>query len=247
MDIIFIGVLLGASQVGAYAVAYRLIFLFFLTFSFVSLAVFPASSRLFKDSFEEYIALAQRSLGVVILLSVPASIGIMLVAPEAIELIFGEGFEASARLLQGLAVLVAMFPMVIVMQTLLDSSDRQTFTMMSELVGVVVGLAAHSILIPLFGLQGAVTAAIISETAIMAFVIFLFRDIISWPQLATRLGIAALGTAAFTLLLLALPPLPIFITIPLAGVVYLCVIASFRGVRAQELSAIIQLARKSDA
>jgi O-antigen/teichoic acid export membrane protein len=171
----------------------------------------------------------------------------MFVATEAIELIFGEGFEASARLLQGLAVLVAMFPMAIVMQMLLDSSDRQTFTMISELVGVLVGLAAHSILIPLFGLLGAVTAAIISETAILVVVIFLLRDIISWPQLGTRLGIAALGSAAFALVLLALPPLSIFIWIPLAGVVYLGVIACFRGVREQELNAIIQLVRKSEA
>ena len=247
MDIIFIGVLLGASQVGAYAVAYRLIAFLFLTFSYVSIAVFPATARLFKDSHEEFVALARRSLGVVILVSVPAAIGIMFVATEAIELIFGEGFEASARLLQGLAVLVAMFPMAIVMQMLLDSSDRQTFTMISELVGVLVGLAAHSILFPLFGLQGAVTAAIISETAILMVVIFLLRDIISWPQLGARLGIAALGSGPFSLLLLALPPLSIFISIPLAGAVYLGVIACFRDVREQELNAVIHRGQKADA
>jgi hypothetical protein len=63
MDILFIGFLLGASQVGAYAVAYRLIYMLFLMFNLVGIAILPASSRNFKESREDFVFLAQRAMG----------------------------------------------------------------------------------------------------------------------------------------------------------------------------------------
>ena len=126
-----------------------------------------------------------------------AMVGLMLLAPEVIALFFGQGFEISSGLLKALAVLIAIFPMVVVMQMLLDSSDRQISTMISEAVGVMIGLVAHGTLIPIFGLYGAVAATIITESAILAVVTFRLREIISWSHLGSRMGIAVLGSAAY--------------------------------------------------
>jgi O-antigen/teichoic acid export membrane protein len=243
MDILFIGFLLGASQVGAYAVAYRLIYMLFLMFNLVGIAILPASSRNFKESREDFVFLAQRAMGVAVLLSVPAAVGLVLVAPAAIELIFSSEFESSAGLLQALAVLVAIFPLAVVTLNLLDASDRQIQTMTAEAVGVVIGLIAHSVLIPVFGLYGAVAAAIITEFAVLGSAIYAFRDFISWPKLGSRLAIAAFGSAAFALLFLALPGVSVFLLMPLAVVIYAGIVACFRNLREEELGALIQLVR----
>ena len=243
MDIIFIGLLLGASQVGAYAVAYRLIFMLYLMFPLVGISILPASSRNFKDSREDFVFLAQRSMGVVVLLSVPVAVGLVLVAPVTIDLIFGPEFETSAGLLQALAVLVAIFPLAVVIQNLLDACDRQTVTMTTEAVGVVIGLIAHSVLIPLFGLYGAVAAATITEVVVLGAALYGFRDFISWRKLGSRLAIAVLGSAAFAQLFLALPGVSAFLLIPLAILIYAAIVACFRNLRQEELGALIQLAR----
>jgi O-antigen/teichoic acid export membrane protein len=141
-------------------------------------------------------------------------------------------------------VLVAIFPLAVVILNLLDSSDRQTLTMTSEAVGVVIGLIAHSVLIPLFGLYGAVVAAIITEVAVLGSAAYAFRDFISWPKLGSRLAIAAFGSAAFALLFLALPGVSVFLLMPLAVVIYAGIAACFRNLREEELGALIQLARR---
>jgi O-antigen/teichoic acid export membrane protein len=74
-------------------------------------------------------------------------------------------------LLQGLAILIAVYPLVVVQQMLLDSSDRQITTMYSEMAGVGVGLVAHVTLIPIYGLYGAVAAAILTQATVLAVVV----------------------------------------------------------------------------
>ena len=245
MDILFIGVLLGPAEVGAYAVAYRLIYMLFLMFNLVGIAIFPASARLFEEGREEFLRLAQQALGVVILISVPAAVGLALVAAEVIRLVFGSAFDTSIGLLQMLAILVAFFPLGMMMQNLLDCADRQVMTLNTEAVGVVCGLIAHSVLIPLFGLKGAVVASILSEVAVVGTAAYGTRDIIRWPRLAGRFAIALLGSAALAALFFLLPTVSGFILIVPAVAVYAAVVLCFRDLRRQELGALIGLLRKS--
>ena len=74
-----------------------------------------------------------------------------------------------------------------------------------------------------------------------------FRDFISWPKLSRRLGIAILGSGAFAFLFLALPGVSVFLLMPLAVVIYAAIVACFREVREEELSALIELLRKRPA
>jgi O-antigen/teichoic acid export membrane protein len=238
IDILLIGSFLGASMVGIYNAAYRVVFLLFPLFYFASVAILPGASTLYDRSRKEFCDLVQRALGVTALLSIPSTAGLWLIAPDVIDLLFGPQFHRSGEVLRLLSIQLLIIPNLSILSMALISSNREKKRVISEIVGLVLGLIAYSVLIPIGGLNGAVVAAILTQAAIMMTMLWALWDVIKLPIVGVRAAIAGLGSAAFVLPFVVLPPLPIYVVVPASVLIYLGLISCFRDVRENELRAL---------
>jgi len=248
MDILLIGGFLGVAMVGIYNAAFRVVFLLFPLFQFVSIAILPSASMLYNRSRPEFCELIQRSLGVTALLSIPAATGLWLVAPDVIALLFGPQFHRSGDILRLLSVLVLIFPNLAILSIALISCNREKRRAVCEFVGLVLGFVAYCVLIPLGGLSGAVVAAILTQVVILSMMLWALWDVIGLMRIGVRAGIAGLGSAAFALAFIVLPAQPVYVVIPASILIYLGLISCFRDVRENELRALYRfITRRSKA
>ena len=79
-DVVLLGFLRGAAAAGIYNVAYRVVFLLMYVPYYASLAALPIISRLHHRRSSEAHELIQASVGWMILIGVPASVGLSLIA-----------------------------------------------------------------------------------------------------------------------------------------------------------------------
>ena len=126
IDIVLIGFLLGESAAGLYNVGYRIVFFLVFIPKFASITLFPIVSRLFHDSFFEFQKMFDKSLSMIMIIGLPISAGLWLIAPQFIELIFGPKFIESSVVLKILSGLFLLNCLGNIMGTFLMASDQQT-------------------------------------------------------------------------------------------------------------------------
>src|SRR5690606_1404009 len=94
LDTALLGLLSDLEQVGYYATAMRLIKLIVLIFVAFSTVLIPPLSHAFhRQQLIEVHALLRKSFGYMVFICVPASIGLMVVAPLILPLFAGQAFR----------------------------------------------------------------------------------------------------------------------------------------------------------
>ena len=123
----------------------------------------PLASKLYKDSLDEFRSLYHRSIKVVVLIALPISAGVWLIAPDLIMIIFGKAFEESSSVLRILSGLLFFTFLNRLMMTFLAASDKQSDAARVQWIAVLLNLIGNLILIPVFGVMGAAISTLISE------------------------------------------------------------------------------------
>lgn len=154
----------GPEEVGIYAAAYNILFgLSFIPLMF-SNSVYPVFSRFFKSD-ESLLNFAYRkSLTYMLILGLPASVGIWVYSDKIINLVYGAGYEKSVLALQILCWFVFLRFVNIIPGTVLSSINRQSSRTICQAAVALINIALNIFLIPKYGFIGAAYAAIISET-----------------------------------------------------------------------------------
>lgn len=238
-DIVVLGLVAGLASAGIYNAAYRLVFMTMMLAYFAEVSVLPAASRLHAAAKGEASALYHRTLNVILLLAVPASVGMAVIAPELIALVFGERFRESATVLRLLSILVVGVFLKNVTGAFLTAADRQGVRAGGQLVAACLNVAGTLALVPAFGTMGAAAATVVSESMTVVFFVSRLRDLHGWPRIGSRLGISVLASAAFAVPLLRYGPLPIFASVPIAVAIYFGVVSLFPAIRRDEMRSLI--------
>lgn len=175
MDNLLIGVFLGAEQVGVYYVAYRILDTSqSLLVNFARKLAFPIFSRMQGDPqrIRRAYGRVSRTVSVVIL---PGYVGLALVAQEAIVVIFGDKWQASAP---SAAVLFLIGPVLTVQLfsgALLNAVGHPEITFRIRLVTTVVNVVGFLAAVLLFRDIVAVAAAFVIRG-------YLLMPLILWWQ-----------------------------------------------------------------
>lgn len=174
---IFIGgFLLSPVQLGIFAAAAKLITVA-QSFLFQPLhgALFPFLSEKLSEGREIFAASHKKSLLLLGAASVAASVGLFLLAPFLVRLIFGEQYVEAGRYLRIMApmLLVGGFVHMGMQQGLLILRKDKLFLL---IVGVAAALSIglNLWLIPLYGIEGAAWVKLIVEMSIALLAILLF-------------------------------------------------------------------------
>ena len=234
IDVVLLGLMLGAAAAGMYNVGYRVIFMLLFLAYFGGLAVFPMASRLFAESEQAPGKLYHESLNVTLLVALPAAAGVWLIAPGLIELLFGPEFMEAVSVLRLLTVMLFFASLTSVIGTFLTACDRQTERTRCQWTSAWVNAIGNATLIPMFGIMGAAYSTVFSEGLLLILVAWRLKPLFGLPKITGRFLYATTGVLAFCIPLEYFSPLPVFVLIPLAVVIYAGVLMLFRDIRANE-------------
>ncbi len=241
-DVVLLGLLRSAAAAGVYNVAYRVLFMMMFMPMYASLAVFPVISRMHHRSPSDAHKVIQASVGWMILIGVPTSTGLCLVAEPLTLAVFGEAFGPSVVVLQLLAWLFVLACLRHVLSTVMTAQDEQARRTRLETVAAVFAVAGNVVLILLYGPVGAAVAVLAAETLLVVLLVRATRPVLDAPRLTQRLGIAVLGSTVFAVAdRVMMDRLPLAVTIGVCAAIYTAVVLSFRTIRRHELRMVREM------
>ncbi len=170
VDITMIGSMLGKESVAYYTYAHNIITIFVNICTAMTAVFLPRLSFYYSNDKEKFFELVQLGIHSVCLLAFPIIAGCILLAPEAILILYGEGFEPAI-------LAVRMFAIIVFIKSIGDlccyqvaiASSREKQVTFGFIIGTVVNIVLNIPLIFYFGIYGAVVASVVGEIVIDLF------------------------------------------------------------------------------
>ena len=198
-DLLLIAYFLGNASVGLYATDIKFVEVGILPLVLLGTAAYPLLSIHAARDLGTFGHSARDFTRIVFFSSGWLAVGIYTLVPLLIVPLFGAKFAPSAALLPWFALFVVMKAWEVAFYRLLYAVRRQMFYCGSLIVGTVVIVLLNVQLIPRFGIEGAIIAAIISIAVVDLFCAFgLVRQLGAafLTSVAARLSLALAMTAA---------------------------------------------------
>lgn len=164
-DNVLIGRFLGASALGAYSLAYNLMLMPFSNIAGpIQQALFPAFSRMQDDS--RWITAAWiRVNRLVAAFSIPSLAGLIVVAPDFVQVVLGERWSAATPVIQVLCWVGMLQSLQRLNSAILEARDRTGTLLLYSLVAVVASLVAFAVGLR-WGIVGVAVAYAVSSTVV---------------------------------------------------------------------------------
>jgi len=233
----------GDDAVGWYNAAYRVaLFLWFIPAAY-SNSVFPIMSRFYVSSRESLRLVYEKSVKYVFLLAVPIGVGITLLAPVAIPLIFGSEYSNSIIALQILAWSMVFISVNSLVAQLFNSVNKQIIVTKVTGSCMLLNVLLNVVLIPRYSYIGAGIAAVLTQlVALVLLFIWSFKLGYGIPG-KKLVGIVAkvlIAGAIMGILVFYLRDLSLWVLVPLSALLYLAVLYIIRGIDREDMLLIRQ-------
>jgi O-antigen/teichoic acid export membrane protein len=209
IDIPILDKISGSEVVGWYGVAYKWVALPIFITTIVGWAFFPRMSALATTSEREFAAWANRGIRLALFATIPASVGMILVADDLLHLIYGHQYDESIALTQILSIHIPLVALTTLLVSALIASNRQNrylfVAMTAAIFNPILAIVAITITDHRYG-NGAIGAAIVTVITevfitvgaiVMRCPYVLDRHTVSF---ASRCALAAAAMAGVTLL-----------------------------------------------
>lgn len=201
LDVVLLGALAGARDVGIYAVAARFVDALLPLASFFVAASFPALSAGASLPRVDRERRARRAAEFLLLASLPMAVGGWVFAPALVHLVAGPAYADAVFPLRILLVSLPLSYLSTFLVFMLIAADEQRRVVPLMIVSIVVNLVLNVALIPRYGYDASAVATLASE-AIGAFALLaIVRRALGVQPLAGALfkspaaAVAMLGTA----------------------------------------------------
>ncbi len=246
LDSVLLSSLAGDKFVGIYQVAFKIIFaLQFLPMAFIA-SLYPALSAYWQKNREQLGITFERAMNYLIIISLPISAGIIVIADKVV-LLFKSGFGESLLPLQinmlALPFMFLMFPV----GALLNACDRQKTNTYIMGAGLALSVIMNLILIPRFQAVGASITVLITN-ALMFFLAFSKISSITPYKIKKILKTffkSLAAVAVMVILVFYLKPLVnVFAVSAIGGILYFVVLFMLGGFRREDVISIWQSFKK---
>tara|TARA_Y100000310_G_scaffold340405_1_gene436076 strand:+ start:5815 stop:7236 length:1422 start_codon:yes stop_codon:yes gene_type:complete len=239
-DIIMLGWLRDAKDIGFYSVAQKIILVLYTLPALIATSSFPAFTRLAGKDKEGFSDLIVKSLKAIFMLSLPLTIGGVIVGFDLIDLIFGSTYHASVTTFQILIFsLVINFPITIIGNALFAYNKQNEFIKYSALAAGS-NIAFNFLLIPIWGIEGAAISTIFTQLISNTFIWFKMKQVNDF-KLGNRLNKILLATIIMGILvwLMQLLNIAVWLIIPIAILIYLIALKLLKESALQSLLEIV--------
>lgn len=221
IDTVIIGWFRSAEEVGLYAAAQKPIAFLYLLPALVTGAFFPVLARLANRNDERFRHVLEKGLSLVFLLAIPIAVGLVLTAPEIINLFYGSEYAPSATPLRILALtLLVVFPVGMIINAIF-AYNRQSELVPYWSAGLLIDIGLSLLLIPRWGITGAAWAVFITQVIINTLIWRRMQRINHFSVLKElRFTLLATFMMAVVIILAHQLGLPFPLVLPLAIIVY---------------------------
>lgn len=171
LDSVMLGFMLNDVAVGYYSAANKIRSLVQGLITAVIYTFMPRSSYyLEKNRLDEYNVLVSKTINLSLFFSIPAALGIIIIARPLILLFSGEDFIGA------LPSMIIMAPIVFtvslsaaITNVILTPNRLERYILYSEIIGFILNIILNTIFIPMWGVFGAAFATLIVESSIMLY------------------------------------------------------------------------------
>lgn len=162
-DVVMIGWLRSADELGYYSAGQRLIQILYIVPSLIAISVLPTFARLARTDDQKFKRIFERIISVIFMVALPIVVGGIILGNDLISLIYGSGYEPgiiSFKIL--LLTLLIDFP-IVVLSAAMFAYDRQKNLIVYAGIGGAVNVVLNILLIPYFGIAGCAMATVIAQ------------------------------------------------------------------------------------
>ena len=232
IDILMLSLMRGNADVGFYAAAFKLTGSLSIFPTALLISLFPLMSQYARSSPEALASLFQRSLKAILLVSLPLTVGGMVLAPDLIGLTYGRGYQPSIPALQILIWAVSFSFLSYLFTSALNAMDRQRLYLGLTAAMTFLNIGLNALLIPRHGFIGAAAATVVTEVALTGLCVWVLAGHLRGLDLRSILKFA-LGAAVMGIVIY-FAPFPFALKLLLGAALYLAWVLLFRGVSREE-------------
>jgi O-antigen/teichoic acid export membrane protein len=212
--------------VGNYGAAFRLFeATLFLSWA-VATATYPVFSRLSMTTRPSVAYVFDGSLKLVVALTLPIAVAVVILAEPIVHLIFGAEFDDAIVPLTVLAPAIALYSIAFVTSGMLVAQNRQRVIAITNGVVAAINVVASFVLIPLFSLDGAALAALVSQLVLSVALLAFAHGVTGAVKWRRVLAGPVVGSLLLALAAVALRD-HLVAAVVVGGVVYLAALAAF--------------------
>jgi len=220
-DLIMIGWMRSAEEVGFYSAAQKPIQVFYTIASLFAVSIFPALTKTLKESLEKGGKILEKAVSMSLLIAIPLSLGGIILGDQIINLLFGSQYLFATLSFQILMLTVLIiFPSVIVSNSILAHEQQKNFVTFS-LIGAIGNIIFNILLIPKFGIAGASASTVITQLLSNYFIWHKMQSVNSFSVMPNIKNIILAGIlmAGFTFIF-KISGILLLVNIPLSAIIY---------------------------
>lgn len=163
LDKLMIGFMLTYSDVGVYSAGVKFALLVIPVIETVGIVMFPTMNIQANECKEKYLKSLQFNYKAILLMGIPMATGIFLIAPGIISIFVGDGYDGAVEILRIMSIVILLCPIgdMLGSKILLIYNKNKELLICSTIVAVS-NVVLNAIFIPLAGINGAVTASVLS-------------------------------------------------------------------------------------
>ena len=162
-DIIMLGWMRSATEIGYYSVAQKIIQLFYVLPALFASSIFPALSRYVKTEPDKAKKLLEKTIALAILIALPITLLGLILGRPIIQLLFGPEYLPSVMSFQILILtLLIVYPSTLVGNAVFAYDKQKNFIFFVG-VAFVGNIFFNFLFIPSFGIEGAATATVLTQ------------------------------------------------------------------------------------
>jgi len=162
-DIIMLGWMRSATEVGYYSAAQKIIQLLYVLPTLLATSIFPTLARNVKDNPLIAKTILEKSVALVIIASVPIAAGGIILAQPIINLLFGSEYLPSVMTFKILMVtILIVYPSTLIGNAIF-AYDHHKYFLIFVSAAAIGNAFFNALLIPPFGIEGAAISTIITQ------------------------------------------------------------------------------------
>ncbi len=243
IDVIMLSKLADDKAVGIYSVAMKIVFALQFVATAFSATLYPAFSKYFIESKEFLAKNFTKSIYYLMILSLPMTTGVIMIADKIIPPVFGEQYTASILPLQVLIVSLIFIFLCFPLGAMLNACNKQTRNTVNLGIIALFNIILNIILIPKFSYMGAAIASLSSYILLFVLDIVLIEKIISYDK---KFLIFSFLKNLFSCIIMAIvmylikDKINFIIVIPVAIIIYFAVLFAIKGFVKEDILELIQ-------
>ena len=182
IDITMLGSMSTDSATGLYNNAHKIIDIIIVVCSSISSVFLPRLSYHYKHNKDLFYSLIEKGIKIISFISFPIAIGIFLLAPQVMLLLFGETFVPAATTIRifSILIIVKSFGNLLCYQ-LVIATENEKKRLPAYAMAALINIILNAILIPRMAQNGAAVASVVSELIVNGVQLYAMCRIIDMP------------------------------------------------------------------